>query len=101
MQNAEQRQDLNSRQAKLSQATDKLTRAERELAAVRSEHAHQLGRASQAVDEAAAGHAGDKAVKGQLESLRIEYQQAGTFSNPYRMSTSLHRHSHHAVCGQS
>ena len=80
MQNAEQQQDLVSRQDELCRAADELNRAEQEMAVLKSEHAHQLGQATKAVDEATAGHTGNEALKGQLESLQSEYQQACSLS---------------------
>lgn len=83
MQNAEQQQDLNSRHEELRRAADALNRANREMAALKSEHGEQLSQATKAVEDAQSGHAGNEAIKSQLENLKSEYQQAGTPTSFY------------------
>lgn len=82
MQNAEQQQDLKSRQEELSSAADNLAHAEQEMAALKSEHAQQLAQATKAVEEADAGRSGNEAIHSQLENLRNEHQQASTLYLP-------------------
>lgn len=66
LQAEEQQQDLKSRQADLTRAATDLSKAEREIAAMKSKHAQQPGY----VQETA-----DNGVNSQLESLQKEHQQ--------------------------